>query len=651
METSRLARSMVLASFLGTALVGGATLDAVFPEEAEARYDIDESYFYVSLASHGNWVQNAQFGWVWYPNHRPVSWRPYTVGRWVWTDYGEWMWASDEPYGWATYHYGRWFLDPFYGWVWLPGRVWAPAWVSWRSGGDYIGWAPLSPWGYWDSHRRCYRDRDRYRRGHYDGDYDDGNHHNGRPDRDGYHDRDGDRYGGRDDYDRDRRYHDNEDTWNFTRKRDFASSRVDKVMLGRQHVPDAFKKARDLPPPSVDEERQGRGTTRAVDRTSIEKAAGRAIRPVRVEDGDTPSAVGKRDSSSDRVRVYRPKVNERKPDAPTPDKLGIAKKPDRAGRPTTGRDGRVEPVDRTSPGGKPDRTESSRPDRMNQQAPARGGAATREPKSPTRGRGETATPEKATRPAKATPSRTPSGDEPSRGGAGPDKRPGKADIGAYERPARKDELGGYERPARATDPVGVVRPEGNGGRGSSAKPARSNEPGGQDRSTRQPSRVEQPSKAQQPKAQQPSRVQQPTKAQQPSRSQQPSYGQQPSRSQQAPKMQQAPKSSQPSRSSQPKGYDRPSSQQSSPSRVQQPSHGGSGSSRQSAPKPTSSPSSYQRPSSPSGSGGGAGGGSQGRSSSSSSQGSQGSRGGGSSYGGSSGGGSSGGRGGGPSGHN
>jgi hypothetical protein len=27
----------------------------------------------------------------------------------------------------------------------VPGRDWGPAWVSWRTGGDYVGWAPLPP--------------------------------------------------------------------------------------------------------------------------------------------------------------------------------------------------------------------------------------------------------------------------------------------------------------------------------------------------------------------------------------------------------------------------------------------------------------------------------------------------------------------------
>jgi hypothetical protein len=55
------------------------------------------------------------------------------------------VWVSDEPWGWATYHYGRWANVDGTGWVWVPGYQWAPAWVSWRYGGGYAGWAPLPP--------------------------------------------------------------------------------------------------------------------------------------------------------------------------------------------------------------------------------------------------------------------------------------------------------------------------------------------------------------------------------------------------------------------------------------------------------------------------------------------------------------------------
>ena len=43
------------------------------------------------------------------------------------------------------FHYGRWFYDPYYGWLWVPGYDWSPAWVTWRGGGDYYGWAPIRP--------------------------------------------------------------------------------------------------------------------------------------------------------------------------------------------------------------------------------------------------------------------------------------------------------------------------------------------------------------------------------------------------------------------------------------------------------------------------------------------------------------------------
>ncbi len=105
--------------------------------------------FHADLAPYGHWFEYGSYGWVWRPYHVHHGWRPYTVGHWVLTDAG-WTWISYEPWGWAPYHYGRWFYDAGYGWVWVPGDVWAPAWVSWRYGDGYVGWAPLPPsvtWG------------------------------------------------------------------------------------------------------------------------------------------------------------------------------------------------------------------------------------------------------------------------------------------------------------------------------------------------------------------------------------------------------------------------------------------------------------------------------------------------------------------------
>ncbi|HEU6447176.1 MAG TPA: DUF6600 domain-containing protein [Verrucomicrobiae bacterium] len=104
------------------------------------------SDFYDPLSPYGDWVVVGSYGRCWRPREIEVGWRPYCAGHWEWTDAG-WFWASDEPWGWACYHYGYWVDDPNYGWVWVPATNWAPAWVVWREGGGYIGWAPCAPPG------------------------------------------------------------------------------------------------------------------------------------------------------------------------------------------------------------------------------------------------------------------------------------------------------------------------------------------------------------------------------------------------------------------------------------------------------------------------------------------------------------------------
>ena len=102
------------------------------------------SDFYEPLTSHGRWEVIGGHGRVWIPGGVETDWRPYSDGYWQYTDAG-WYWASNEPWAWATYHYGRWDVSPQFGWFWVPQTQWSPAWVSWHSGGGYIGWAPLYP--------------------------------------------------------------------------------------------------------------------------------------------------------------------------------------------------------------------------------------------------------------------------------------------------------------------------------------------------------------------------------------------------------------------------------------------------------------------------------------------------------------------------
>jgi len=126
-------------ALLSIALMTGAQ------QQAKAQ-DITVSYqtFYDNLSPYGQWIYDPEYGNVWVPNE-DGDFRPYgSRGHWVMTDYGN-TWVSEDPWGWAVYHYGRWTYNPYYGWVWVPGYEWAPAWVSWRYGGGYAGWAPLAP--------------------------------------------------------------------------------------------------------------------------------------------------------------------------------------------------------------------------------------------------------------------------------------------------------------------------------------------------------------------------------------------------------------------------------------------------------------------------------------------------------------------------
>ncbi|MGI8957062.1 MAG: DUF6600 domain-containing protein [Chthoniobacterales bacterium] len=121
------------------------------------------STFYRKLDPYGDWMETSDYGYVFQPRQAAQvrDWRPYTNGHWVYTDAG-WTWISDEKFGWATYHYGRWIRLRSVGWVWVPGEQWAPAWVSWRKGGDYVGWAPLPPEAHFDRQTGIHNWADNY---------------------------------------------------------------------------------------------------------------------------------------------------------------------------------------------------------------------------------------------------------------------------------------------------------------------------------------------------------------------------------------------------------------------------------------------------------------------------------------------------------
>jgi hypothetical protein len=141
-------RRLTFAVLTGAALTVGALstqigLGALTPATAQISDDAQ-----VALEQYGGWRPHPRFGEVWVPAAVPPDWRPYQYGHWVYTDEWGWYWVSDDveaDWGWVVYHYGRWAFEPGFGWFWVPGDEWGPAWVDWRYGDEYAGWAPLPP--------------------------------------------------------------------------------------------------------------------------------------------------------------------------------------------------------------------------------------------------------------------------------------------------------------------------------------------------------------------------------------------------------------------------------------------------------------------------------------------------------------------------
>lgn len=260
-------RVLVLALLLGmTVALGGCAATSYNESSEPAEYDADYGYFYDALSPYGAWYQVAPYGWVWTPYDVPVGWRPYTDGRWVYTAYG-WTWLSDDTWGWAPYHYGRWTWDRYYGWLWVPGNVWAPAWVAWRYGDGWIGWAPLPPEVGWNGAGLEY--------GSYDVD------------------RDLSRY-----------------RWSFCSEKDFTTTRVRTVVVPRSRNVTLLRATRDV---TRYESLDARPAERGFTSDMLERDLKRKI--PRYDVSDAPG-VG-RDRAAvvrgDVLEMYRPKIRDRAP--------------------------------------------------------------------------------------------------------------------------------------------------------------------------------------------------------------------------------------------------------------------------------------------------------------------------------------------------
>jgi hypothetical protein len=148
----RIMRTWSPIAFLAALAVGAISTDARAQDDSYSDQDPSAlADFNPALNAHGSWINNSAYGEVWVPNANEVGadFTPYVSGgHWVYGD--DYLWVSDYDWGWVPFHYGRWaYAGDLGSWAWVPGREYAPAWVDWRVGDEYVGWAPTAPTYIW----------------------------------------------------------------------------------------------------------------------------------------------------------------------------------------------------------------------------------------------------------------------------------------------------------------------------------------------------------------------------------------------------------------------------------------------------------------------------------------------------------------------
>ncbi len=132
-----MAKAFLFAGIISVMFIKTSAAESIQP-------NVSFQVFYDELLPYGDWIADPVYGYVWVPYAGP-DFQPYASnGYWVMSTYGN-TWVSSYDWGWAPFHYGRWYFDDYLGWAWVPGYEWGPAWVNWRSNGNYYGWAPLMP--------------------------------------------------------------------------------------------------------------------------------------------------------------------------------------------------------------------------------------------------------------------------------------------------------------------------------------------------------------------------------------------------------------------------------------------------------------------------------------------------------------------------
>ena len=244
----------------------------IVPQKAAAQVSVSFQVFYDDLSPYGNWIDNADYGYVWVPNVSS-GFTPYaTNGYWVFTDEG-WTWVSNYSWGWAPFHYGRWFYEPYYGWLWVPDNEWGPGWVTWRRSESYYGWAPIGPgisidFAYGSGYNVPYNQ------------------------------------------------------WTFVRDRDFGRTNINNYYINHSRNVTIINNTTVINNIRTDRPRNVRYNA-GPERSEVEKRAGKKFTPVTVRESNNP---GQRLNKTE-LQIYRPRVERNNADGrrPAPSKVSTIK--------------------------------------------------------------------------------------------------------------------------------------------------------------------------------------------------------------------------------------------------------------------------------------------------------------------------------------
>src|SRR4051794_6960682 len=98
-KSIRARTAQLLASVaIGAALLTLTPILGAWPQATAQAQDAVSAEFRTALSPYGRWQHHPRWGDVWIVERVPNDWRPYTRGRWIYTDDWGWYWdvGSEE---------------------------------------------------------------------------------------------------------------------------------------------------------------------------------------------------------------------------------------------------------------------------------------------------------------------------------------------------------------------------------------------------------------------------------------------------------------------------------------------------------------------------------------------------------------------------